>query len=148
MRSWLFFWRRSNSAPRTVPDKLSELSAPEALHVLSGAMFYRAWMGETPREAERAAIRARGLDLDDPVAALDRMTLCLHDAAEAGDAAGMRGAMQAMKTLLGSWKLAEPANGLIATAIDEWYGLELARLDEKPPRRSVNVTNARELAAP
>jgi hypothetical protein len=76
------------------------------------------------------------------------MTLCLHDAAEAGDAAGMRGAMQAMKTLLGSWKLAEPANGLIATAIDEWYGLELARLDEKPPRRSVNVTNARELAAP
>lgn len=131
MKLWRFFdWRR-NSALRTVPDRLSGLSAPDALHVLSGAMFYRAWMGEPPCEAERAALRARGLDLDDPVAALDRMTLCAEDAAEAGEPTGMRGSMLAMKTLLGSWKIAEPANGLIATAIDDWYALELAKLGEK-----------------
>ena len=131
MRLWRFFRRRRNSTVRIAPDKLSGLPASDALHLLSGAMFYRAWMGEPQSETERAAVRARSLNLDDPVAALDCMTVCLHDAREADDPSGMRGSMLAMKTLLGSWKLAEPANGLIATAIDEWYALELAQLSER-----------------
>ncbi len=135
MKLWRFFWRRGNSVAQIVPDRLSGLSAPEALHVLSASMFYRAWMGEDASETERAAVRARGLDLDDPVAALDRMSVCLHDAGEAGNPSEMRGAMLAMKTLVGSWKLAEPANGLIGAAIDEWYALELAKLSERAGER-------------